>query len=249
MGGKMLFSTSIGSKLRKIPSDPEIGLLVAASILARYSPWHSREPNIALPPCTTTDIERTIGVFKSHGSDKTDKHSYGPVYASLLAALPRSPRIMELGIGTNFTDVPCNMGENGRPGASLRAFRELRPDAVIFGADIDYRVLFDEPGISTFWVDQMNRKSLAELRNCIGGERSINLIIDDGLHSKRSNLNSFRELFPAVKPGGYYVIEDIDGSGLEFWRFIVQHHKLKATVLDLRGERNWEINNMLVIAA
>jgi SAM-dependent methyltransferase len=245
----MPFRMSIGAKLRKIRSDPEIGLLVAASKLARYSPWQSRKPVFSLPPASTRDIERTIAAFNSHGSDKGDKHSYGPIYAALLTALPSSPRIMELGIGTNFTDVLCNMGEDGRPGASLRAFRELRPDAVVFGADIDRRVLFDEPGISTFWVDQLDRKSLAELRNRVGGERSMNLIIDDGLHSKRSNLNSFRELFPAVKPGGYYVIEDIDGSGVEFWRFMVQHHGLNATVLDLRAERNWEINNMVVVAA
>jgi SAM-dependent methyltransferase len=236
------------SSVQKVRDDPEIGYLVAASKLSSWIGGGGQHAELVLPPAV--GLERTIAVFNAHRSDKANLHSYAPIYAALVSALPPSPKILELGIGTNFTDIDCNMGEDGVPGASLRALRELRPDAVVYGADIDRRVLFDEPGISTFWVDQLDPKALASLHKSIGGKGSMDLIVDDGLHTKRSNLNTFRELFSAVKKGGHYVIEDIDGSALPFWRYIVKQHGLTAAVLDMRHERgNWDINNMVVIAA
>ena len=234
--------------LGKVLKDPRLGLLAADGLLnGRHIP--SSSVQLCLEVASTTELARTELAFASSGSDKTLSHSYGPMYASILQGLPPSPAILELGIGTNFTDIACNMGEDGVPGASLRAMRELRPDARLIGADIDKRVLFQETSITTYWVDQLDRSSLRRLLEDAGEPLGFDLVIDDGLHTKRSNLNSFEVLFPAVRPGGYYVVEDIDGSAISFWRAIIRRRRLLGSVLDMREVRGWGLNVAVVIQA
>ena len=86
------------------------------------------------------------------GSDKAGGwHNYAFIYHWLFRTLIcTQPRVLEIGIGTNFAG-PSSMGASGVPGASLRAWKiYFRTDAV-FGADIDKRILFDEPGIPNFF--------------------------------------------------------------------------------------------------
>ena len=53
-------------------------------------------------------------------------------------------KIFEIGLGTNNIDIVSTMGKKGHPGASLRAFRDFCPNAEIYGADFDSRILFQE---------------------------------------------------------------------------------------------------------
>ena len=43
------------------------------------------------------------------------------------------------------------MNINGKPGASLRAWRDYFENALIYGADIDKNILFKENRINTFF--------------------------------------------------------------------------------------------------
>ena len=238
---------SIPNSLKKSFRDPEIARMVLASRIRRT---RRSENTLDIPTATEDERTRVGSVLTAHGSDKADPHTYDGVYAGILQSLPTNPRILELGIGTNFGDVDCNMGLDGVPGASLRAFRELRPDATVFGADIDRRILFEEDRISTHWVDQLDPDSLRSLGRELGGSRSFDLVIDDGLHTKRSNLNTFRQLLSVLKPGGFYIIEDVDGSSLDFWRYVLSRHDVSGSVIRLAAYRGkGDINNMVVVAA
>lgn len=98
-----------------------------------------------------------------YGSDKGSYHLYHYLYAYILNDQHNVDSILEVGLGTNNTDIVSNMGAGGIPGASLRGFRDFLPNANIYGADIDSRVLFDDDRIQSFHVDQTSRSSLAEL--------------------------------------------------------------------------------------
>ena len=63
--------------------------------------------------------------------------------------------IFEIGLGSINTKIVSNMGKFGKPGASLRAFRDFCPNAIIYGADIDQSILFKEERIKTL-VEQIN---------------------------------------------------------------------------------------------
>ena len=43
----------------------------------------------------------------------------------------------------------------------------------------------------------------------------FDIIIEDASHELRDQVSHFIEYFKLVKPNGYYIIEDVDGSNLE----------------------------------
>ena len=52
------------------------------------------------------------------------------------------------------------MTANGKPGASLRVWRDFFPNAKIYGGDIDKETLFIEDRISTYYVDQFENSTI-----------------------------------------------------------------------------------------
>jgi len=110
------------------------------------------------------------------------------------------------------------MTTNGRPGASLRAFRDFCHQAEIFGADIDARILFEEERIKTYQVDQLNYESLDRLEAVL--PRNFDLIIDDGLHAPDANIATLMMGMRLVKPGGWIVIEDIKPAAEAIWEVV-----------------------------
>jgi hypothetical protein len=155
-------------------------------------------------------------LMASFGSDKgKGLHNYSVVYDWLLSRFRKQNlQIFELGLGTNKVGAPPSMGPNGRPGASLRAWREYLPQAQIYGADIDGDILFAEDRIRTFWADQRDPKAIRALWHQLDGV-SFDVMIDDGLHEARANICFFMESFYKLKPGGIYVIEDITPSDID----------------------------------
>ena len=157
-------------------------------------------------------------LFNKHGSDKSTYHDYHHIYNSILIGRRERPlNILEIGLGSNNLDVPSNMGPWGRPGASLRAFRDWLPHAHIFGADVDKRILFQEERISTFWVDQTDEKSLFRLASQLSRTK-FDLIIDDGLHLPHANFNTLDALLTLLGERGVFVVEDIEPVHKPFWQ-------------------------------
>jgi SAM-dependent methyltransferase len=182
-------------------------------------PLHTLALAEAFPDVSATNDCRDLGdAFNRHGSDKASVHDYHLLYAALLDGRRQEPlSILEIGLGTNNIGVRSNMGPQGRPGASLRAFRDWAPRADVFGADVDRSILFTEDRVKTFWVDQTDDEALDALAATFG-DRRFDLIIDDGLHEPHANLNTIAFALPLLKPGGYLVIEDILGRFLAFWQ-------------------------------
>lgn len=153
-------------------------------------------------------------LFNKYGSDKAESHDYDIVYDKIVRKDMKT--IFEIGLGTNNEDVLSNMTRQGNPGASLKAFKEYLPDANIYGADIDERILFEEERISTFYVDQLDVSTLFALYDKFSNK--IDLIIDDGLHSPEANLNVLAWGLSMLADDGWLVIEDIHEPALDVWR-------------------------------
>lgn len=155
------------------------------------------------------------------GSDKgSNWHNYTVLYHALFDAIrPDVGTLCEIGIGTNYTDITSNMGSTGRPGASLRGWRDYFPKALIFGADIDTRILFSEDRIGCAYVDQLKPETISALWDNLGVS-GFDIIIDDGLHTFEANRCLFENSIHRVKPGGTYVIEDIVLTNENLLRFM-----------------------------
>lgn len=127
--------------------------------------------------------------------------------------------ILELGIGTNNPNVPSNMGARGKPGASLRAFRDFDSEIECVGFDIDSSILFQENRIRTFELDQQNLKNYLHAMSYYKSNWPV-LIIDDGLHSPYANINSLLCFIKLSNMSSYLVIEDIPKKSEEIWDLI-----------------------------
>ena len=164
------------------------------------------------------DCKELAQLLAQYESDKSTKHDYHRVYAALLQGKRGLPlRILEIGLGTNNTNIPSNMGRDGKPGASLRAFRDWGKNFSVYGADIDKDILFSEERISTFFVNQTDTHTLNDLSLHFPAQ-SFDLVIDDGLHTPWANLNTINFALKLIKPGGYIVIEDILERHLSQWK-------------------------------
>ena len=159
-------------------------------------------------------------LFMKYGSDKSKTHNYQLIYGPILMNPEKITKILEIGMGTNNTDVVSNMGVNGKPGASLRAFRDFLPNAVIFGADFDKRILFSEDRIQTYFVDQTNLSTFEELGKNVG--TGFDLIIDDALHAPNANLAVLLFAMDRLKPNGWLIIEDIREEAIPLWQVVAQ---------------------------
>lgn len=158
------------------------------------------------------------GRLDFYGSDKANDHNYHHLYGALLSNAESVENIFEIGLGTNNTEIAANMGAAGRPGASLRAFRDYCPKARVYGADIDKRVLFTEDRIQTFYLDQTDPATFADVRQKLSAD--FDLVIDDGLHAPSANIESLRFGLQIVKPGGWVVVEDISGEAISLWQVV-----------------------------
>jgi cephalosporin hydroxylase len=106
-----------------------------------------------------------------------------------------------------------NILEIGLGDAAGSAFlwAEVFPNAQIYMADYDHnkinRFMPQVPkNVHMIYADQSNRNSLNNLSSQI--PNNMDIIIDDGSHKNDHIILSFDVLFPKLKDGGVYIIED-----------------------------------------
>jgi 23S rRNA U2552 (ribose-2'-O)-methylase RlmE/FtsJ len=164
-----------------------------------------------------------VELFAKYGTDKNTIHSYGPLYEQLLLPYRMSAEaVLEIGV---------------QHGGSLRAWRDYFPNATIYGVDIDPAYMFKEERIETVVADQGDYNSLLlPLLN-----KTFDVVIDDGSHKLTDQILSWFYLWPVLKMGGIYCIEDSQDPAT-LGHFSVHG----ATVYDLRDQRDRYDNILLV---
>jgi hypothetical protein len=184
-----------------------------ATVFLRSTDFGDQNPDLT---------EQLRSLFAEHGSDKSTTHDYYRVYSDVLARLSVKPaiRLLEIGLGTNNELLISSMGQAGRPGASLRTFRDALPNARVYGADIDRSILFHEERIRTSWVDQLDPSSFATMTTQLG-EQCFDLIIDDGLHAISANLGTLLFAISHLSPEGVFMVEDIPARTLPTWEPLI----------------------------
>lgn len=147
-----------------------------------------------------------------YGTDKSSRHhNYTPIYQSHLAPIRRSARsVLEIGVGgeTSASNYASPAG-----GQSLRMWADYFPHAQIVGIDI-YEKDVVGPRIAFERGDQSDPDFLRDLIRRYG---PFDLVVDDGSHIGRHIIASHSVLWNAVKPMGFYVIEDLDVAYDEGW--------------------------------
>lgn len=141
-------------------------------------------------------------------------HNYTDYYSMLfLQNKEKVKKVFECGIGTNNESVESNMTVSGKPGASLRMWRDFFPNAEVYGVDIDRSVLFSEERIHTDYLDQTDSDSILGYWQKLDIS-DFDLMIDDGLHNFEAVTNLFLNSFDKLSDDGIYIIEDVSSNDL-----------------------------------
>ena len=180
-------------------------------------------------------------------------HNYTTFYYSIFKDIrEKQLRVFELGLGTNNVNIPSNMGESGRPGASLYGWSEFFPNSHIFGADIDNNILFNTNKINTFFCDQTNPEIIRKMWNEPLLNKNFDIIIEDGLHTFNANVCFFENSIHKLKSKGFFIIEDILHSEKHLFDNKINEWKLKYNgmlfnFLSIPSKINNNDNNLLVV--
>jgi hypothetical protein len=164
-------------------------LVVIAYLVGGKSQLSAQTPN---PPAPTL-----VELCKQHPTDKCPHHhNYVAFYEALFSPLRKQKlRLLEIGV---------------LDGHSLRLWEAYFSSAQIFGLDIESKSQHDTLRIKTFVADQGKREDLAKALAATGS--GFDIILDDGGHKMNQQQISFATLFPALKSGALYILEDVHTS-------------------------------------
>jgi len=151
--------------------------------------------------------------------DKGTAHTYIQEYETILMPYRTNPNCSFLEIGVSW-------------GLSIRMWREYFMGSVM-GVDIKLHQktqdMWDRDDIRLIQCDATQESLLSIL-----GSQTFDIIIDDGSHHVMDQLASFNLLKERVRPGGIYVIEDIQNLDYSITIF-QQLHPTKPTIIDNRS--------------
>lgn len=136
------------------------------------------------------------------GSDKNGGHNYTQYYARHFRKY-RMKKIKLLEIGIGGYENPHKGGE------SLRMWKKYFPFGRIAGLDLYDKKTLQERRIAIYQGSQVEP---AVLDRIVQENGEFDIIIDDGSHINEHIITTFEYLFPKLKKGGIYVIEDVQTS-------------------------------------
>lgn len=135
---------------------------------------------------------------EKYGTDKHDKdHSFaGRTYLHVYDSFFKNKKDSV----TEFLEIGVLYGN------SLKMWRDYFPNAQIWGIDIDPTINKNHGDrIKIITGSQINKNDL----DIVSNGKEIDIVIDDGSHLNDHIIESYKILWPRIKPGGLYCIEDL----------------------------------------
>jgi hypothetical protein len=137
-----------------------------------------------------------------HKTDKFAGHFYTPHYQKHFNPYKyKKIKLFEIGVGGY--ESPLHGGN------SLRMWKSYFPFGRITSLDIYDKSFLEERRIKIYKGSQVDKELIKEINKASG---DFDIIIDDGSHVNNHVITTFKLLFPKLKKGGVYVIEDTQTS-------------------------------------
>lgn len=174
---------------------------------------------------TLTEIFSEIGHFGNDigCNDRNGTHSYTPVYDKLFENRRQGVSLLEIGLAL---------------GDGLVLWDRYFEESTIVGVDITVVFPLEKvkrPGSSNnIHVIECDATKDDIVRQLMGYE--FDIIVDDGSHMEKDQVETFKLLKHKMKPGGIYIIEDILALEHSRKRFEELHDKCE--IIDLRHTKN-----------
>jgi len=147
-------------------------------------------------------------IMTASGTDKVSLHGYHRYYEDLFA-----PYRDQLGL--RFLEI------GAASGSSLQAWVEYFSNAqsiagVAYGADPgqakERACALSQKLCETVEIYSVDQSNVTQLQSMVSesGAAGWDIIMDDGSHHPMHMLTSFKHLFPSVRAGGLYIVEDVE---------------------------------------
>ena len=135
-------------------------------------------------------------ILVSHGSDKAGHHEYDKAYEPLFQPLRRQPiSLLEIGV------------EDGHSMATwAEYFTHPKTRIVGLAYKNNLKETLNDMRVQIAYGSQDSPTVQRELAR----KGNYTIILDDGSHVPSHQWNTFNALWPFVKPGGLYIIEDVE---------------------------------------
>lgn len=148
---------------------------------------------------------------RKHGSDKGEvkpAHRYTLLYDLLFLPMrDRKIRLLEMGLQVGGPELGKDAGRSTTKLPSVQMWLDYFPEAEIMGLDISDFSWFQDPRFSFVQCDMEMRENIREVAAGIDGQ--LDVIIDDASHASHHQQFAFLEMWPKLKNGGLYIIEDL----------------------------------------
>lgn len=143
-----------------------------------------------------------IKSFRKYKSDKI-QHGYVKIYSKYLSKLKKKKlKILEIGVAD---------------GKSILSWGDFFKKSLIIGIDIKKINLKKKSNKNNIHIYQGSQSDPNFLNKLIKKYKKFDIIIDDGSHIPEDVKYSFKFLFPALKKGGLYFVEDLQTSYIHFF--------------------------------
>jgi hypothetical protein len=134
---------------------------------------------------------------------KESVHGYAPIYDRILTPLRDKPiKMLEVGV--------CMEGTEG--GHSIKMWNDYFTKANIHTFDIvdmsSKSCITENDNVFFYRGDQSNREHMVNMYQEYGNTE-FDFILEDGSHEHNHQMISLGHLFKYIKPGGYYILEDM----------------------------------------
>ncbi len=141
-----------------------------------------------------------------HGTDKSVQgHAYLDFYERFFAELRTKPiSLLEIGVFE---------------GRSLRMWAEYFPNGRIVGVDLDPSAA--KHAAERILIEIADQSNVADLVNLGIAYGPFDIVVDDGSHLWDHQITTLQYLYPFVKAGGFFVLEDLHtsyGDGVPHFR-------------------------------
>lgn len=142
------------------------------------------------------------------GSDKgSAKHRYTELYHMLFHPLRnRALRFLEMGLQVGGPEHGAPAGRRTTDLPSIRMWLEFFPKAQVHGLDVSDFSWFVAERFRFHRCDMDRREDIAR---AAADMPDFDIILDDASHASHHQQNAFLELFPKLRRGGLYIIEDL----------------------------------------
>ncbi|WP_224814521.1 hypothetical protein [Hasllibacter sp. MH4015] len=143
-----------------------------------------------------------------YGSDKgPSKHRYTELYQMLFWPYAnRKINFLEMGLLIGGPEHSISKDRETRDCPSIRMWLDFFSTAKIHGLDVSDFSWFKHERFEFFRCDMDTRENIVAAADKMP---AMDIIIDDASHASHHQQNGFLELFPRLKSGGLYIIEDL----------------------------------------